>query len=100
MIAAAPALSPAPNAALAKPRVGFLGVGWIGHHRLCAIADSGLVEIAAIADPVEDLVRKAAERAPDAERAVTFEQLLALDLDGIVIATPSAQHSAQSITAL
>ena len=29
-----------------RPRLGFLGVGWIGRHRLEAIARSGVAEIA------------------------------------------------------
>ena len=33
-----------------KPRLGFLGVGWIGRHRMDAIAESGAAEIAAMAD--------------------------------------------------
>ncbi|HEX2244237.1 MAG TPA: hypothetical protein VHK27_13515, partial [Gammaproteobacteria bacterium] len=34
----------------AQPRVGFLGVGWIGRHRLQSLVESGAVEIAAVAD--------------------------------------------------
>src|SRR5688500_11747698 len=45
-------LEPAPRVAKAspRPRVGFLGVGWIGRHRLQSIVESGAVEIAAVAD--------------------------------------------------
>jgi predicted dehydrogenase len=86
--------------ALERPRLGFLGVGWIGSNRLAAIAHSGLAEITAIADPVEDLVEKATEFAPDSERLHTLDQLLQLELDGIVIATPSAQHASQACVAL
>ncbi len=39
--------SPAPLTAT-KPRVGFLGVGWIGSKRMEAIAESGFAGIAAI----------------------------------------------------
>jgi predicted dehydrogenase len=100
MTVAAPVRSKTRLPTTAKPRVGFLGVGWIGQHRLRAIAESGLVEIAALADPVQELVRKASSHAPDGVRVSTFDELLELDLDAVVIATPSAQHSAQSITAL
>ena len=34
-----------------RPRLGFLGLGWIGRSRLDAIAASGLAEVAALADP-------------------------------------------------
>ena len=30
---------------MTKPRVGFLGVGWIGRNRMEALAQSGLIEI-------------------------------------------------------
>jgi predicted dehydrogenase len=83
----------------AKPRLGFAGVGWIGRNRLDAIAAAGLAEIAAIADPFADAMAKVAESHPRVLRAGSFEELLAMDLDGIVIATPSALHAEQSIAA-
>ncbi|MHA3770063.1 Gfo/Idh/MocA family protein [Verrucomicrobiota bacterium sgz303538] len=83
-----------------KPRLGFLGVGWIGYKRLEAIAASGLAEIAVIADPVLEAVEKAAELAPHAMRGHTLDDLLSTDIDGLVIATPSAQHATESIAAL
>jgi predicted dehydrogenase len=81
-----------------RPRVGFAGLGWIGRHRLDAIAASGAVEIAALQDPFPDAV--AAIDAPAAARVARFEDLLALGLDGIVIASPSALHADQSCAAL
>ncbi|PWG02962.1 Gfo/Idh/MocA family protein [Sphingosinicella humi] len=93
-----PAAALAPEAA--KPRVGFLGVGWIGRHRMEAIATSGAAEIAAIADPSADMTKEAAKLAPKAELAASLDDLLALGLDGIVIATPSALHAEQAIRAL
>ncbi|HEY0446255.1 MAG TPA: Gfo/Idh/MocA family oxidoreductase [Allosphingosinicella sp.] len=85
---------------MAKPRVGFLGVGWIGRHRMQAIVETGAVEVAAVADPSAEMVAEAAKLAPDARRLTTLAELLALDLDGIVIASPSALHADQSIEAL
>src|SRR3954447_1956639 len=82
------------------PRLGFAGVGWIGRQRLGAIAASGAGEIAAIFDPVYEAAVRSAELAPTAALVTSFEKLLALDLDGIVIATPSALHAAQTIAAL
>jgi len=91
-----PALMPE----LAKPRLGFLGVGWIGRHRMEAILDAGAAEIAAIADSSEDMAAEARKLAPDAELASSLDDLLALGLDGIVIATPSALHAEQAVRAL
>ncbi|WP_117192048.1 Gfo/Idh/MocA family protein [Rhizobium terrae] len=81
-------------------RLGFLGLGWIGRHRMEAVLNSGTAEVVAIADPSEEMAREAAKRASGAKRAADLEALLAEDIDGIVIATPSAQHAAQSIRAL
>ena len=85
---------------MTRPRIGFLGVGWIGRHRMEAIARSGVAEIAAIADPVAGLVDQALAIAPEAARGTTLEDLLALGLDGLVIATPSALHASQAVAAL
>jgi predicted dehydrogenase len=83
-----------------RPRLGFLGVGWIGRHRLEAIAHSGFAEIAAIADLSPALVAEAGRVAPKASAGSSLADLLAADLDGLVIATPSALHAEQAITAL
>lgn len=91
---------PSPETPRATPRLGFAGVGWIGRNRLEAVVASGLAEIAAISDPSAEAVDKAAAHAPGAVRCGSFEELLGLDLDGIVIATPSALHARQAIGAL
>jgi predicted dehydrogenase len=84
----------------AKPRLGFLGVGWIGRHRMEAMLATGAVEAAAIADPSPDCAAEALKLAPQAKVVATLDDLLAEKLDGIVIATPSALHAEQSIQAL
>lgn len=85
---------------MSRPRVGFLGVGWIGRHRMEAMLADGRVEAAGVADASAEMVAAAAELAPDAVQGQTLEDLLALDLDGVVIATPSALHAEQAIAAL
>jgi predicted dehydrogenase len=91
-------VTPAVN--LRKPRLGFVGVGWIGRNRLEAIVNSGAAEIAAVADPSPELVEQAIKIADTAERLRSLEEMLNVDLDGVVIATPSALHAEQSIAAL
>jgi predicted dehydrogenase len=83
-----------------RPRVGFLGVGWIGRHRMEAMLATGAVEAAAIADPSDEMAAEALKLAPAATRVDALDGLLAVKLDGIVIATPSALHAKQSIRAL
>lgn len=70
------------------PRLGFAGAGWIGRNRLEAVERAGAAEVAAVADPA---VEGAFE---------SYEELLEQDLDGIVIATPSALHAPQAVAAL
>jgi predicted dehydrogenase len=83
-----------------KPRLAFVGLGWIGENRLASIARANNAEISAIVDPSNEMLGTAAQHAPDALRFNRFDDLFSLDLDAVVIATPSAQHAAQSIAAL
>src|SRR2546430_15540162 len=93
-------LFPAVKSNLRRPKLGFVGVGEIGRNRLEAICKSGLADICAIADPEADAAMKAAENSPDALIGITFDEMLSLELDGIVIATPSELHASQSLAAL
>ena len=88
------------DAAPRRPRVGFLGVGWIGRRRMQAMLETGAIEAVAIADPAPDAAAAARAQAPGAAVVESLAALLACDIDGLVIATPSAQHAAQSIAAL
>ncbi|WP_075293224.1 Gfo/Idh/MocA family protein [Pararhizobium arenae] len=81
-------------------RLGFLGVGWIGRHRMKAILDTGLAQAIAVADPSSVMRAEALKLAPDTALLETIDAVLEHELDGLVIATPSAQHARQSITAL
>ena len=83
-----------------RPRLGFLGTGWIGRHRLETIAASGVAEIAAVVDPVPANADAAMASAPRAARLPSLDALLEAELDGIVIATPSALHAEQTVAAL
>ncbi|MBT2322340.1 Gfo/Idh/MocA family oxidoreductase [Variovorax paradoxus] len=90
----------AADAVRRRPRLGFLGVGWIGRHRMEAIAADGAAEVAALCDPEEQAFESALRNAPRAARAASFDALLEQPLDGIVIATPSALHAGQAEAAL
>jgi predicted dehydrogenase len=82
-----------------RPRVGFLGVGWIGRNRLQALVRSRFIEVAAVADPVTENARAAQELAA-CDMAESLDELLEMKLDGLVIATPSALHAEQAVAAL
>ncbi|MFL6734385.1 MAG: Gfo/Idh/MocA family protein [Sphingomicrobium sp.] len=81
-------------------RLGFLGVGWIGRNRMEAMLATGQAHAVAICEPNPQMLEEARKIAPTALVAESLDALLALDLDGIVIATPSALHAEQSIRAL
>ena len=82
-----------------RPRIGFVGVGWIGRDRMRALAASGEIEPVFVADASPDA---AAEAAAEIGASVIESSTLLqdVDVDGVVIATPSALHAEQSIAAL
>jgi predicted dehydrogenase len=82
-----------------RPRLGFLGVGWIGRHRLEAVVRSDVADVVAVADVAPENTGAALQLAP-AKAVDSLENLLAQELDGVVIATPSALHAEQAIAAL
>jgi predicted dehydrogenase len=65
-----------------------------------AMLSTGNAVAGAICDPDPQMLDKAKAIAPLALVVESLEAMLALDLDGIVIATPSALHAQQSIHAL
>jgi predicted dehydrogenase len=85
---------------VSRPRLGFLGVGWIGRQRMEAMLKTDAVEAVAIADPSPEGAEQALALAPGAEQVDGLEGLLRAGVDGVVIATPSALHAEQSIRAL
>lgn len=82
------------------PRLGFLGTGWIGRHRMEAILSSGWADAAAIVEPDPVALGRARVLAPQARVLPSLEAMLEHPLDGVVIATPSALHADQAIAAL
>ena len=83
-----------------RPRVGFLGAGWIGRNRMAGMAAVDIAEMVAVADSVPEAASIAAASIGAHQALSSLDELLALDLDGVAIATPSALHAAQSISAL
>jgi len=84
----------------ARPRIGFLGAGWIGRSRMAAICATGVVDPVAVCDPDDACAEAALHLAPGTARVDSLDAMLGLGLDGIVIATPSAAHPRQAIAAL
>lgn len=84
------------------PRVGFVGLGWIGRKRLDALIadDDASIDVAALVDSDADRLHAAAIAHPDATVAPTIDAVLDEDLDAVVIATPSGLHAHQAIACL
>ena len=80
--------------------LGFLGLGWIGRNRMEAMLATGEAKAIALCDSNPEMVASAQEIAPDAQALVSFDEMLAQQPDGVVIATPSALHAEQCIAAL
>lgn len=83
-----------------KPKLGFIGVGWIGRNRLEAIAKEGIADIKIVSDPNQQYADEALQVVPQASTVSSLEELAVADVDGIVIASPSALHASQSIKAI
>lgn len=83
-----------------RPRLGFLGLGWIGRNRMEAMAATNMGEIVAFADLDPQAIAESGALAAMAERTDSLEGILALQPDGVIIATPSALHAQQAIQAI
>ncbi|RDV13722.1 gfo/Idh/MocA family oxidoreductase [Pontibacter diazotrophicus] len=85
----------------AKPKLGFLGVGWIGRNRMEMIAKHQAGEVAYISDTAPHNAEEALKSAPKAKQVPSLEAMLhEPEVEGVVIATPSAFHAEQSELAL
>lgn len=100
MTARARIAEPVAAATRRRPRIGFLGVGWIGLDRMRGIVDAGQADVVALCDPSREMRERAGALAPDAVCADGLDAVLDQAPDGIVVATPSALHAEQAIAAL
>ncbi len=86
------------------PRLGFVGVGWIGAMRMDAVAESGAGVVAAVCDAAPERTVAAAGRHAGAVPVDDIDEMVMrreeLGLDAVVIATPNALHASQAIAAL
>jgi predicted dehydrogenase len=82
------------------PSLGFLGLSWIGKTRMEKLLDSRYGEGKAICDVNPKNVYEALKVVPKANVYSSLEELLEEDLDGIVIATPSALHAKHTLACL
>lgn len=88
------------SSATSLPRLGFIGTGWIGRLRMEALLATQLAEFRAVHDASAEAAQIAAALMDGTHIHATLPALLQADLDGVVIATPSALHAQLSIDAL
>jgi predicted dehydrogenase len=82
------------------PRLGFVGTGWIGRLRMEALLEDNNADFCAVHDPSREAAEAAAAIKPGTAVTESFDELLNSDIDGVVIATPSALHAEQCLKAL
>lgn len=82
------------------PRLGFVGLGWIGRNRLTALLAARKAVIEGIYDTDPKQIKETLTIAPNAKVFDSYESLLTSEIDGIVIATPNSFHYEQIIKAL
>ena len=84
----------------ATPRLGFIGTGWIGRMRMEALLNEHIADCCTVYDPSLDAATEAAALQRGIRISKSLTDILSQDLDGVVIATPSAFHADHCIAAL
>src|SRR5690554_7427530 len=87
------------NTAL-KPKLAFLGTGWIGLNRMKALLEEEVCTPAGVCDLSSANRAMAREAAGNIREFESVEEIIAFRPDGIVIATPNALHYSQCMAAL
>src|SRR3954452_6903948 len=84
-----------------RARVGVVGAGWgSGHMQLPSLRATPDADLVAVCDPDADRARAASAMFDVSHAVTTVEQLLALDLDCVLVATPHDAHHAAAAAAL
>jgi predicted dehydrogenase len=81
-------------------KIGFIGTGWIGRNRMNALVNDPVVQPIAIVDKDDCQAAEALKLFPNSNRYLSLQEMLDIQPDAVVIATPSALHAEQSILAL
>lgn len=89
---------------MSKPRLAFVGLGWIGGLRLDAVVAADVAQVVALCDADVSRLDRAGRAHPGVVGFRSYERLLDraadLGLDGVVVCTPNACHAEQSVAAL
>lgn len=85
---------------LTKPKLAFIGTGWIGLNRMKALLEKDVCTAVGVCDTTAENRKRAKETAAGAKLYDSLDDLIADRPDGIVIATPNALHHSQCMAAL
>jgi predicted dehydrogenase len=80
-----------------KPRIGFIGLGWIGLNRMKLLRSQNIIQIESLSDIKEENLSTALYLIPEAKRAGNLNEILLNKPAGVIIATPNVYHAEQAI---
>ena len=81
-------------------RVGLIGCGVWGENLLRVLAANARAQVVAVADPGAGRRERAGVIAPRARRVRDLDEVLAIGVDAVVIATPPASHAELALRAM
>jgi predicted dehydrogenase len=99
-LATTPERQSAPTNARKSLRIGFVGTGWIGQNRMRSVISNPSIEPIAIVEPDASCAKAANEIAQNKAAVCSFTELLEMEPDGVVLATPNDLHFDQALAAL
>ncbi len=80
-------------------KIGLIGAGGMGSFHARTLAAMGDVEMVAIADPIGDAAARLAAEVGGVA-SLDWHDVIAADIDGLVIASPAFAHEEQAVAAL
>lgn len=83
-----------------RPKLGFIGSGRTGHVQMQKLMDEHIADGCTLYDPTLDAASVAAAMQSGINISHSLADILSRDLDGVVIASPTAMHGDHCIAAL
>ncbi len=83
-----------------KPKLGFLGLNDEARMRMEALLKAGTAEVVAVSDDNSDAVEEALSMSPKAINCPRWDSMLDMELDGVVISTPTVWHTDQALQSM
>ena len=83
-----------------KPKLGFIGIGHVGTTQMQMLMDEHIADCCTLYDPSLDAASMAAAMQSGITVSNSLADILSQDLDGVVVASPTAMHGDHCIAAL